>query len=321
MRNCRSWSALVVLMFTAAAVPAASAQTCIVIDEQHDMLAADERPAAVLLVKKELTRAGQAVAEAPCDTPYTVSHVRLGNTIIVTIAGPLGSREGKALGLDDLPAVYSQMVRSLVTGQPMGSVSVLDRSNVSAAQDLPPRRVQSEGFWHARVGYASLFGPATHNGASFGVGYRAEFDRVGLDVSFFNIQTSGAGSYSTAGGSAMSLIKLEGLYFVSPSANRSAYVGGGLSYGRTDNGHDDSTAHGSGLQGELTAGYEIARVTSARFFAQADLTLPFYQIVSERYTFSPSPSGPYVPPAIAIERHYAPTLTISMGLGWQRARR
>ena len=67
-------------------------------------------------------------------------------------------------------------------------IGVLDRTNVSASQDMPARRVHSEGSWYARVGYGSLFGQSTHNGASFGFGYRAEFDRVGLDVSFFNGQ-------------------------------------------------------------------------------------------------------------------------------------
>ena len=31
-----------------------------------------------------------------------------------------------------------------------------------------------------------------------------------------------------------SLIKLQGLYFTNPAANRSAYFGGGFSYGRDD---------------------------------------------------------------------------------------
>jgi hypothetical protein len=309
------------------AVPGlAAAQTCVRIDEANDMLGRDERTAAVVLVKKQLESHGLRTADAACVATYTVWHVRLGNTIIVSISGPLGSREGKALGLDDLPAVYSQMVRSLTTGEPMGSLGVLDRGNVSADQDAAPRRLQSDGFWHARVGQSSLFGPTTHHGASFGFGYRAEFDRVGLDLSFLNIHTSGSSSYSSSGGSAMTLVKLEGLYFFSPSANRSAYAGGGLSYGRTElrkMGTDQfqSYGRGSGLQAELTAGYEIARVTSARFFVQGDVTLPLYHVVFETYSFDRSPSGQFVPPTLTTTQHYAPTLTLSIGLGWQRARR
>ena len=227
-----AWIRLSFVVLVVCAVPeVVAAQTCVKIDEANDLLTRDERTAATRLLKKQFELAGRGVADVPCEETYTLSHVRLGQTIIVWLSGPLGSREGKAFGLDDLPAVYSQMVRSLTTGQPMGSLSVLDRTNVSAAQDLPPRRLQSESVWYARVGHSTLFGANAHHGASFGFGYRAEFDRIGLDVSFLNVHTSGSGSYLSAGGAALTLIKLEGLYFVSPTANRSAYFGGGLSYG------------------------------------------------------------------------------------------
>ncbi len=227
-------TALFVVIMTAGAVRAASAQTCVAIDEPRDMLGRDERTAAVLLVGKQFELAGQPVADRDCTARYTLSHIRLGTTIVVTLSGPKGSREATALGLDDLPAVYSQMVRSLMTGEPMGSLAILDRTNVSATQDLPQRRVHAEGAWYARVGYGSVFGSSAQQGAAFGFGYRAEFDRLGLDVSFLNFQLSETGSYYGASRSASALIKLQGLYFTNPKGNRSAYVGGGLSYGNTE---------------------------------------------------------------------------------------
>jgi hypothetical protein len=332
-------TSVLLLLIMIGAARAASAQTCLRIDDSADMLAQDERQAAVLLVRKQFELAGHKVADTSsafaggfggtgCEATYTLSHIRLGNTIIVTLSGALGSREGKALGLDDLPAVYSQLVRSLTTGQPMGSLAVFDRSNVSASQDLPPRRLQSDGYWHARVGHASLFGPTTNQAASFGFGYRAVFDRLGLDMSFLNFQLDDSGgNYYSSGSSVFTPIKLEGLYFTSPNANRSAYFGGGLSYGRaeirTENGVDfPTTGRGSGLQGELTFGYEIARVTSTRLFVQADVTLPFYDVVFETFNYPVRPpSGPFVAPTITTERQYAPSLMLSVGLGWQRGRR
>lgn len=305
----------------------ASAQTCVAIDEQHDTLGPDERPAALLLVKKAFELARQPVADRGCKATYSLSHIRLGTTIIVTLSGPSGSRQGTALGLDDLPAVYSQMVRSLATGQPMGSLGVVDRTNVTASQDLPPRRVQSEGVWNARVGYGSLFGPSASSAASFGFGYRAEFDRLGLDCSFLNFQTNGDGSYYSGGYSAFSLIKLEGLYYINPTSDRSAYAGGGVSYGRTNvlmsnpDGYPKN-GNGAGLQGELTAGYEIARATSVRLFVQADATLPFYHVVFETYGIpQPSTNGRFVPPTVMIERKYMPSITVSVGFGWSRRHR
>ena len=323
----RRFVSISMVIMAVGAVPGiAAAQTCVRIDEAYDLLTRDERTAAVLLVKKQFELSGHRVVDSPCEATYTLSHLRLGNTIVVSLTGPLGAREGKAVGLDDLPAVYSQMVRSLISGQPMGSLAVLDRSNVSAAQDEPPRRLRSEGFWHVRVGQATLFGPTQNHGASFGFGYRAEFDRVGLDVSFFNLQTSGSGSYSSPGGSTLSLVKLEGLYFLNPKANRSAYVGGGVSYGRTElraraSEGIQSSGRGAGLQGELSAGYEFARVTSVRMFAQADVTLPFYHVEFETFSFARPANGPYLPPTVTVEQYYTPTLTLSVGLGWGRARR
>jgi hypothetical protein len=316
---------LVVLVVVIGMAGAAAAETCLRVEEADDMLTPTERQAAVLLVRRQFELAGHTMAGADCAAgTYTLSHIRLGRTIVVTLSGPLGSREGRAIGLDDLPAVYSQLVRALVTGQPMGRLAVLDRTNVSAAQDMPPRRVQSDGYWHARVGHASLLSHDTDHGASFGVGYRAVFDRLGLDMSFLNYQLGGARGLYDEGSHALTLIKLEGLYFFSPNANRSAYGGGGLSYGRSeiwkpaDVGYP-TTGRGSGLQGELTFGYEIARVTSARLFAQADVTLPFYDVVFETFSYpTPTVSGRFEPPTITVERQYVPSLTLSVGIGWQR---
>jgi hypothetical protein len=328
MQNRLGRSAFIVMMLAAGAARTTSAQTCIAIDEARDMLGREERTAARLLVGKQFELAGHRVVERDCTATYTVSHIRLGTTITVTLAGPTGMREATALGLDDLPAVYSQLVRSLTTGRPMG-LGVLDRTNVSATQDQPPRRVQTEGLWYARVGFGSLFGQSTQSGAAFGFGYRAEFNRLGLDVSFFNGQLNDAGGYSAPGSSAWSLIKLQGLYFLNPEGNRSAYFGGGLSYGRTELYRASTSAdffprtgRGSGLEAGLTAGYEIARVTSARVFVQADVTLPFYNVHLETYSYpQPPTNGRYLPPTVLVERQYAPSLAISVGLGWQRRSR
>jgi len=322
-------SVLVAAMLTAGAARSASAQTCIAIDEQHDMLTRDERTAARLLLSKQFELAGHRVVDRDCTETYTVSHIRLGTTITVTLSGPGGTREATAIGLDDLPAVYSQMVKSLMTGQPMG-FGVLDRTNVSATQDTAPRRVFTEGLWYARVGFGSTFGQTAHSGGAFGFGYRGEFNRFGLDVSFFNGQLSDTGSYYSPGGSAWSLVKLQALYFTHPTGNRSAYFGGGLSYGRTQiQASTPATAdfyprtgYGAGLQAGLTAGYEIARVTSARVFVQTDVTLPFYNVNLETYSYQQVVSnGRYGPPTVTTEHQYAPSIAVSIGFGWQRRTR
>ena len=308
---------------------AAGPAVCITIDEAHDTLSPRERSAALLMLSRQFEINGERVVYGTCETSYILSHIQLGETISVSLTGPGVSREGTALGLEDLPALYSQMVRSIVTGRPMIGFNVVDRTNVTAAQAAPPRRIHPDSFAYARLGYGGVFGDRTYGGPTMGFGYRAELDTLGLDVSFLNFQVPSSGSSapgygSSRGGTSGSILKLEGLHFVNAKANATAYFGGGLSYGFADFGGRssgigfyESSWHGSGLQGELTAGYEVPRASALRVFVEANATLPFYNVASERTTYSKS--APYGTSVSSYR--YAPSVVVSLGLGWQRHRR
>jgi len=201
------------------------------------------------------------------------------------------------------------MVRSIVTGR-----SALDRTNVTEAQSIA-HRVHSDSIWYARIGYGALFGDHAYATPSFGFGYRAELDSLGIDVSFLNYQFRNlAFDYYSPSASAGSLLKLSGLYFLDPHANRTAYLGGGLSYGNTSfsDSRPDSLGlyrsqwEGSGLQSELTIGYELARATSLRMFLQADAVLPFYQVAAATF----SRGG-----VVSTDHRYAPSFIVSIGIG------
>jgi hypothetical protein len=101
----------------------------------------------------------------------------------VTLSGPNGQREGRALGMDDLPALYNQMVRSMLTGRPMTGFNVIDRTNVTEAQTTQ-RRVPTDSFTYARLGYGATYFGKAHGAPTMGFGYRAELDSFALDVSF-----------------------------------------------------------------------------------------------------------------------------------------
>jgi hypothetical protein len=295
------------------ATPASFAQkspateVCIAVDDAHDTLAPADRTAARLLIAKEFEIAGWRVVPDGCSNAYLVSHVKLGYTISVVLTGPAGRREGTARGLDDLIPLYSQMVRSIVTGRPMEGMNVVDRTNVTAAQAQAPHRVSSDSFGYARIG-------AGNHGGSMGFGHRAELDSVAIDVSFLNFThqigsssiDSHGYSYGSSGSTLFSWLKLEGLHFVNTKANSSAYFGGGASWGAGYVSDPNSwrSWSGTGLQGEVTAGYEFGRASTMRVFVQADATLPFYHMVM--------PGAP---------SRYVPSYVISVGLGWQRPRR
>ena len=294
----------------AAVADAAQANVCINIDEARDTLPPPDRAAAILLVTRQFELAGQPVVQGDCSTRYTLSHLMLGNTITVTLSGPNGNREGTALGLDDLPALYSQMVRSIVTGRPLAGMGVVDRTNVTASQ-TSARRVGSDRFGYARVGYSGIFADRTHGAPALGFGYRAELDSFGIDMSFLNAQISGSNDYNSSSASAGSLLRLQVLHFTNPAGNTTKYFGGGLGWGWTniDSGAlNGSFGDGHGLEGNLTAGYEIGRATTVRLFAQVDATLPFYKVIVSSYSRS----------GVVTTRQYAPSLVFSVGLGWQR---
>ena len=211
---------------------AARADVCITIDTTRDMFSPSEQTAARLLMERQFQQAGERVLPEGCGSQYSLAHVRLGNTIVVAIDGPGGRREGIAQGMDDLPALYNQMALSIVTGRPMAGFNVIDRTNVTVSQ-ATAQRVHTDSLWYARLGYGSLFGNDSYGTPSLGFGYRAELDAFAIDVSFLNFQFSNTNSFSSSshGATSQTLLKLSGLYFLSPRANRSAYFGGGLSFG------------------------------------------------------------------------------------------
>lgn len=299
----------------------AHADVCTQIDQAHDTLAPADRASALLLFANALERERSHVIDPPCETTYVLSHVRLGETIFVTLDIPDRRLQGTAIGLDDLPNLYDQMARAIRTGSPIGSMRVIDRTNVTRAQDQPSRRLASDRFGYARLGYAAVFGDNAYTMPALGFGYRAEFDAVAMDVSFFNFAfTSSTGYYGASkNASGGSLLKLAMLHFTDRTGNASPYVGAGVSWGTTDLDHNASHWSGSGLQGELIGGYEVGRAASVKFFVQADATLPFYHVASTTFGYTRAASGAYVSTSSANER-YAPTLVVSFGMGWQKGR-
>jgi hypothetical protein len=301
---------------------------CLAIDEARDTFSPQDRQAALILVAKQFELAGRRVVPDDCAERYLLSHVGLGNTITVTLSGAAGQREAMASGLDDLPGLYSQLVRALLTGSAVGAMNVVDRTNVTTPQ-AEPKRVSVDSFGYARLGYGSVLGSGGSGNPVIGFGYRAEMDSFGLDVSFLNQQLpSSNGTYGSSGSTyAGSLLKLEGLYFTNPRGNRSAYFGGGLGWGAitassgsaaysSSSSYTYSSWSGSGLQGELTAGYELPRASDLRVFVQTDATLPFYRTTARTTAYSQGR-----PSTVTLGHRYNPSIALSVGLGWQRHRR
>ena len=301
--------ATVVVVF-GISIGTARADICVSVDEARDTFTEANRKAAVLLLVSQFEAEGQRVVTSDCTDSYVVSHVELGRTITVTLAGPQGKRDGVAMGIDDVPALYSQLVRALLGGRDVGSMTkVVDRTNVVVAQTAP-LRVEADSLMYVRLGYGSQLGAASRSGAAMGIGFRRELDVLAIDVSFANILEQSARAGFLDNGSSASLIKLVALRYMNKQSNSSVYWGGGASWGSASGWSDNNYWRGSGIQGELTAGYEMLRASNIRMFWQADMVLPLYSVAVENFrNLSVS------------NRQYMPTATVSFGLGWQRDRR
>lgn len=181
---------------------------------------------------------------------------------------------------------------------------------------------RSRSFAYARLGYGAVFAGSTHGAPAFGFGYRGQLESVALDVSFLNFLVAADRPPTGNNAFAGSLLRLEVLRLLDPEADRSAYIGGGMSWGGVSAGRTQVTADrymtgwsGSGLQGEVTVGYELARNAPMRLFVQADIGLPLFMGTSSEYTLS---SRVLDVGTRTYDKRYLPSAAVTFGIGWRR---
>jgi hypothetical protein len=301
----------------------AAAQACVEVDTDRDTLSDQDRSASRSLLLQALEQNGEKVARGKnggrCATTYTVSTVRLGNSVSTTVTGPQGTRTMSLRAIEDLPNAYDQIVRSLQSGRGISETSgAMTRENVTANQ-AAPRRAEADSLWYARLGGGAVLGGSGNTGPAFGCGYRYELDSVGIDLSFFNLtyashKTTDEFGYTTNEPSLSgSWARLLGYYFVSPKESASLYFGGGLSWGGSSVLDGDYLYGGSGIQGELSAGFEVLRASTLRLFVQVDATLPFYKSDVD------AAASLYPVGGLPDDTRYTPTVMVSIGGGFTRS--
>ena len=212
-----------------------------------------------------------------------------------------------------------RIILMLVAAMSLTSTAYADGQSPPASSTPATRSPEFRSFGYARLGYGGAVADSVRPGPAIGFGFRGETRSFAVDVSFLNFVVRAdpyAGGQNVFTGSTL---KLQGLRFLNPEADRSMYVGGGLGWGFTNVGRESSASRpyagnwtGSGLHGELTTGYEFRGNTPLRAFIQADVGLPFYRAASESYG---SFFGPGVPTR-TIDRRYIPSVVLSVGLGW-----
>jgi hypothetical protein len=197
--------------------------------------------------------------------------------------------------------------------------AVVLASPVYAQQTVQP---EFRSFGYARLGYGAAFADRVGSAPAIGLGYRGEFKKHALDISFLNY-TIDSDSYDSRHVFAGSTLKLQVLRFLNPEADRTMYIGGGLSWGHVSVGRDSSFGsytsgwHGSGLQGEFSTGYEFRGNTPLRVFMQADIGVPFFRAHSDAYGYRVGTT--FVP--VSRDQRYIPSAAVSFGMGWDARKR
>ena len=192
---------------------------------------------------------------------------------------------------------------------------VILQASATAAQVVDDPQLMG----YARLGQSIVFGDDVRHAPGFGFGFRKELETLAIDVSFLNLALDFDPNEEREM-AAGSLLKIQALRFLSSNAPRSAYLGGGLSWGvisvdrSVPPGGGATSWHGSGLQGEMTIGYELARDSPLRVFVQAEASAPFFNAHSD--TFAYPRAGSIV--NTGRQARYVPSVVVSAGVGWGR---
>jgi hypothetical protein len=281
------------------------AASCVKIDEQRDALTPEERNSVITLLEDSLTEEKQEVSREGCTDTWTLYHIRLGESLTVVVQSSRGTRRERVNKIEDLPAMYSQMVRSLLSGSELtNDGSAINRKNVTEGQK-DPQRVHADAIWYAKLGYGVTTADGFHSGTQFGFGRRWELDTVGIDLGFLNFLTYQDSSGFE--GVSASWIELSADYFFDAFGNNSPYVGAGLSLGSHTIPSTSGDFEGSGLQGKGVLGYEFFRASTIRLLAQFEAVLPMYRLARKTTNAAGDSDTDHV---------YSPNLMLSLGLGW-----
>ena len=97
-------------------------------------------------------------------------------------------------------------------------------------------QVAGGSFAYARLGSGAVLAGNARPASAIGFGFRGELDSVAVDFSFLNFILAGGRNVTGDGAFAGSLFRLQVLRFLAPEADRSIYVGGGMSYARVTSG-------------------------------------------------------------------------------------
>ena len=284
---------LLLFLFTSAV----HAGVCVKINAEKDTLMPNEQNAAKFICEDEFKKEGAAV-DGKCEETYVLTHLLLGDSIVVVIEKAGVSQSVVVKGKDELKSAYNQLARYFIAGIDPNYRNTTTE-NVVSTQAENRTKLKSELNFIAMLGYGVQPTKDIGGGLNWTLGLRYDLRFMFLDFEF------GSGLWNAHGPDyyEFNLVGIRGAYYFDETAARSLYIGAGLRAGfyflECEDGYDDDVEFSG--SGTVSIGYEWLRNTSKRFMVQFDAKFPFHAM---RYE---DDSG--------WGNMYFPTLSINVGVG------
>ncbi len=279
---------LLALVFFSAFIYAG--EGCLVLDEGKDSLSADERKNATVLFETILAEKGVV----SCDKPYELYHLKLGNKIVVVVKRGEKVEKLHVDSIEELSKAYDRIIDSVTKNKSLAADEA-SRKNVLAHEARTPKKVSSEPFFYAKLGYGGIVYDGIQSGILIGLGLRFELDRFALDFSSINgVFQVKSDSDDDEENKSYEILRISGLYYFMPENAHSFYVGTGVAWGAVKLYDDHIEDENWGASVSVTAGYEMFRNSDIRLFFNGEVSLPTFKVGGE----------------------YAPSFSISAGAGF-----
>lgn len=291
---------VVFFMLFTLAVFSVEAGVCIQINTENDTLMPNEQSAAKFICEKEFQNEG-AVIDGSCTETYILTHLLLGNSIVIVLEKGDHKESVVVKGKDELQSAYNQLARYYLKGASTGYKNTTTE-NVLSTQAEKPKRLSSELNFMIMLGYGIQPVKDVGGGLNWTLGLRYDMRFMFLDFEF------ASGLWNAHGTEYMELnaVGFRGAYYFSEKNPGSFYIGAGMRAGfYFFDGADlfDSKFSGSGT---VSIGYEWLRNTSKRFMVQIDAKFPFHNHKLRDYIGD----GDY-----ETKTYYFPTISFNVGVG------
>jgi len=291
------FSAFFVLVFFSFAIHAG---VCFEVNSENDTLMPNEQNAARYICEQEFVKEG-AIVDGKCDVTYVITHLILGNSIVVIIERGNEKQSVVVTNKEELQSAYNQLARAFLKGISVDRKNTTTE-NVISTQAKTSQKIKSELNFMIMLGYGFQPTKEIGGGINWTLGLRYDMRFMFLDFEF------ASGLYNAHGPTyfEFNMVGFKGGYYFAETSPSSFYIGAGIRAGFYFMEINNSEYHGEDIEfsgsGTISIGHEWLRNTSKRFMVQLDGKFPFHTLKIEDRKGNDA-------------RFYFPTISFNIGVG------